>query len=276
MHFSKRELNDFFLDESGNVLLFTAVMLFFLILVTSTITLSVANRITLARTNADLNQEMSIAEQKTSSIESAVYEVMNQNDELTRYYIGMRYYRLPSTNFSGNNADLDTYLKELIDPAFQLQISTKMLDVPMNSASEIEECADVLFAYLMIQRCQNTLSTATLSTIAQVIDRTDASDTQLQVNSLSIGYLDGISLTSSYDEIKSVVTANKAFVKISYQTKYLMSSSALSAYNIDVAYEIRPYSYTYAIDNVIKPDETTQELKNKVFHYLQYKVKSDR
>lgn len=257
-------------NESGNVLLFSVVVLLFLVFVISVLSLSVVNRVRVVRKESDNNQITAVMKQYNQSVENSIQQIINENDELARYYVSRRYYLRENTSFSqdGSNKNLDKYLTDLISTDFQLQIKTKMSNTPISSA----DCTKTVFAYLMVRRSSASSLPTELKSIPAAIDENH--DSKLSIVSKTIKILNGISATNpSFSQIVDAVKNNKEIMdiecEISYNTSSLLSNT--QSMNSKLQYHVRAYPYTLSGIDVVKPGK--DELKNTLIP-LKYQIRT--
>lgn len=258
-------------NESGNVLLFSVVVLLFLVFVISVLSLSVVNRVRVVRKESDNNQVTAVMKQYNQSVENSIQQIINESDELARYYVSQRYYQRDNTSFTqnGNNKSLDQYLSDLISTDFQMQIKTQMSKTPISST----DCAKAVFAYLMIRRNNAGSSLPTeLKSIPAAIEENH--DSKLSVTSKTIKTLNGISETTpSFSQIMDAVQNNKVFMDIecelSYNTSALLSNT--QSMNSNLQYQVRAYPYTLSGIDVVKPGK--DELKTTLIP-IKYQIRT--
>lgn len=261
---------DFCKNESGNVLLFSVVVLLFLVFVISVLSLSVVNRMRVVRKESDNNQITAVMKQYNQSVENSIQQIINENDELARYYVSRRYYLSDTTSFSqnGSNVKLDNYLSNLISTAFQLQIKTAMSNTSISSV----DCAKTVFAYLMLRRSSATSLPTELKSIPAAINANH--DSKLSVVSITINALNGISETNpSFSQITNAIKSNKDVMDIecelSYNTSNLLSNT--QSMNSNLEYHVRAYPYTLSGIDIVKPGK--DDLKNALIP-LKYKIRT--
>lgn len=261
-------------DERGNVLLFTIVCMLFLVFICTMLSVSIVNRVSIIRKVSDSNQLSSQADQKNAHIENSIAEILNQNDEMARYYVSQRFFENDDTNFQGKNADLDLYLKGLIQPLFQAQIRYKNL----NGSLGINDLTNVLFAYLSVVRVSNNdVNTEPLLTYSEKIRKVDANDNSLSISSIQINANGLNSSNPTFDEIERVVKGadgSNILVTLHYNTSYSTPDSKnLKDIITYTKFNILPYAYKVSgatgID-IIQP--TANELKNAVLIPIEYIV----
>lgn len=244
-------------DDSGNVLLFSVIVLLFLVFVVSVISLSVSNRVRVVRKNTDNSQAMTEVMRYSKNTENAVQQILNECDELARYYVSRRYYVKNDTAYgaTGSNEKLDKYLKGLISTSFQMQLKSEM---DSSSGMDSANCTRVVFTYLVIVRSSAISPVPELKSIPQAIDSVAATDANLAVNSKSVNTLERISDTNpSLTDILNAVQADKAFLEIGYDLSYRTAGILKNTDSINSSSIYRISSYPYAISgiDILKPGE---------------------
>lgn len=240
-------------DDSGNVLLFSVIVLLFLVFVVSVISLSVSNRVRVVRKNVDNSQAVAEVMRYSKKSENAIQQILNQCDELARYYVSRRYYMKNDTDFNGtgSNAELDEYLKKLISTNFQMELKANMSTTTGMSSIE---CTKVVFAYLVIARTTEISPAPDLDSIPLAIDK--VKEGRLSIQSKSIDTLESISKSNpSLITILNAVKANKAFLEIEFELSYNTNNilKNTDSINISSKYHISSYSYAIAGIDILKP-----------------------
>lgn len=257
-------------NESGNVLLFTIVCMLFLVFVSTMLSVSIANRVSLVRKISDSNQLITQAEQRNAFIENGITELLNQNDELARYYVSQRFYENHDTNFSGTSAVLDGYLKNVIQPLFQAEVKTRNLV----NVSDMDQLTNIVFVYLTVMRVNSApVGASALQSYSEKINKIDTDDVLLSTSNIrtSSAYIN--TSNPGYDEIVSVINASNELLSLEFNVAYKTSSSKnLLEIKTHFKYQMLPYKYKLNGDNVVQP--TSNSLKKDVLHNSQYIIEA--
>lgn len=257
-------------NESGNVLLFSVIVLLFLVFVISVLSLTVVNRVRVVRKENDNSQVTAVMKQYNQSVENSIQQIINESDELARYYVSQRYYLRDNTSFTqgSNNKNLDKYLSDLISTDFQMQIKAQMSKTPISST----DCAKTVFAYLMIRRSSGSSLPTELKSIPAAID--ENRDSKLTVISKTIKILNGISETTpSFSQIVAAVKNNKVFMDIKCELSYntLNQLANTQSMNSSLQYQVQAYPYTLSGIDVVKPGK--DELKHTLIP-IKYQIRT--
>lgn len=241
-------------DESGNVLLFSVIVLMFLIFVISVVSLSVSNRVRTARKETDHNQVTAQVIQKAQDIENSIQQIVNECDELSRYYISRRYYNRDDTAFSqtGSNSSLNHYLSSLITTEFQMQIRNKM----QNGIIDTTECAKILFAYLIIRRSSDPSLLPELKSVSEAID--DYRSSSLSIDEKQLQTINGVTMINpSFDSIMNTIRNGDSFMKISYKLSIISPATYVRVDRMEyqISYELSSFEYLSSGINILKPQQ---------------------
>lgn len=231
----------------------------------SVVSLAVTNRLRVVRKVTDNNQLMADVMLRNQNVENSLQQIINESDELARYYVSRRYYVRNDTLYSqtGSIERLDSYLSGLITTNFQMQVKSEMSTSTITST----DCVKVVFVYLVIRRISNPSLVPALKSIPEMIDGNQ--DAILSVISKTMTVKNGISeSTPTFIQILDTVKLNKPFLEIKMHLSYDTSALHINTTSVDSSLEYFVYTFPYASSgiDIIKPgDEDLKKiLENKV------------
>ncbi|MEG2549217.1 MAG: hypothetical protein RSA06_00190 [Erysipelotrichaceae bacterium] len=259
-------------EEKGSVLFFSIAILFLLVVITTTIALVVVNRANVVKKNADLNTLIANNDQYVISTENAFDEIIYQNDELTRYYMNMKYYKERTFSTSvvyEGKPEFDRYLTELITPSFQ---NTVLANVSASSPSS--DCAEVIFAYITMRRA-NITSNGIVTPLPNIQSRLKSTSVD-NYEALNIKNKFGVTNvdTTTYNDVLSLVQIGKPILNSSFDGKSTFTRSesiSLESINTFVSIDVLPINYEVEGEGIKKLEQS--EIASKVIKVREYRVK---
>lgn len=268
-------------NEDGSVLLFSIVILFLLVVITTTIGLVVVNRANVVKATADKNTLLTYSEQYLLGSENALRENIFQNDELARYYISMKYYDKANVNFStsvvyGGDPRLDAYLRNLITPTFQTSLYNSRTSVTN------DDMLNTVFAYITIRRINRDFPgiSTPLPSIENALIYSQSSDGKYKLNqsliNIKTDYIES-GVTNQRDprdfmSLSDYVNGDGKLVNATYRGVHDTSaeSTDLASISGDVVITVNPLKYEIIGDVITVP--TLEEISEKAINVKEYRI----
>lgn len=267
--------------EEGSVLLFSIAILFMLVVITTTIGLVVVNRANVVKASADKNSLLAMSEQHLISSENALSESIFQNDELARYYMGMKYFNSDNTSFNtsvvfGGHPELDSYLRTLIEPAFQSSVKSNYTEL------KHEDVLETMFAYITLRRSVINAPGATtpLANTPQVLVNSQSADGKYKVNNADIvlktDYREGGSSDlrnpTDYSTLYNYVSTREPILKIKYKGIHDTDADSKNLASITGDIEINIYPIQYSVVGITITVPSFEEISQDYIKVREHRV----
>lgn len=266
-------------DESGSVLLFSISILFLLVVITTTIGLVVVNRANIVKASAEKSSLLTRSNQYFMSSENALSEIIFQNDEIARYYMGMKYYEKSNTNFNtsvvyGGDPRLDAYLRSLIDSSFQASVKSNYNTVGY------EMTLETMYAYISIRRGERDLSGATppLLSVKKALENTRTVDGIYNVTDIDISTKYGESGVANQKNPKDFlllyehVRTDKEIVNFRFKGVHDTHLESKSLANVTGNIVIAIYPLDYLVSGTTITTPTFDDISTKSIKVKEYRI----
>ena len=263
-------------NEEGSVLAFSVVMLTVMIFLVTVISLTIVNRIAVARRVSENSRETSEVENLNASLEKTIKGIVLQTDELTRYYLVQGYYEKSDiTGFnSGVKSEFDASLQKLIDNGFQSRIHQEYQSALGNVNNKISEIADLLFAHMLTHRTGDVALPVGSSSLYSFASRTSElimNDPIYQngvgdgSSNLSVTSIPAFNIRETYDNLQSKRNSASSYLTITMTASYKLPESG-NQITTDIEVLFTFPEYIYAGPDVSSPNDS-ETLYNNVIHY---------